>query len=112
MASPARHEFGHILDRLPRARFGERDRGFDFGVHGGLDPCEILVGDQMLLLQESLERRNGVARFPSLDLVLAPIELGIGHRMPAKSIGAKLQKLRLHSLAYELRALTRRSLHG
>ena len=109
------HAGGPLVDRVPapdlvaedvdvvvqrlrcreRRLVGERDRLVD-PLHGFLvEPLGLVLVE----LQPLGERGDRVALAPLLDLLLGPVLLRIGHRVPAEAVGDGLDEDRLPLLA-------------
>src|SRR5581483_5899744 len=91
-ASRRVHVLRHVLDRLPRRRLRERDRGLEVRLDGRREGGELGIREQRRRPEPGGERRDWIPALPLLDLRLRAVELRIGHRVRAEAIRARLEE--------------------
>src|ERR1700694_5455310 len=69
----------------------ELHRLLDLGGDLLVDLLDLLIVNHLLLLQVLAEAEDAVPHLPFLDLVLAPVGIRVGHRVPAVPVGHALE---------------------
>ena len=95
-----------------RAAFREGHGVRDFMIDLGLDRRNLGGGDEMVVLQPSLETHDRTLLSPSFDFVFCPIGLGVKHRVSPELIGFAFEKARPAAVADHFHRPARRTLHS
>ena len=77
-----------------------------------LELVEVAVLEQAALPQHGREEVDRIALAPVLDLLLRPVEIGVGHRVGAEAVGAELHQARALAAAHRLDPALRGVAHG
>lgn len=87
------HEAREVLDRLQRAVLSKLHSVLDLRLCVLLDLLPLVLGDEILLLQEAVEGGDGVAMAPLLNFGLGAVELSVEHGVGSIAVGLGLEEL-------------------